>query len=130
MTTIHVLPEHHVFLVLIQFAVILGLARLLGDMMRRMGQPQVLGELIAGILLGPSIMGHWWPAARQFLFPSNPLSMNLLELISWLGMVYLLFITGLETDLRTLRNLGRSASWVATIALVIPFVSGVILAWK
>jgi Kef-type K+ transport system membrane component KefB len=129
MTSIHVLPEHNVFLLLVQFAVILALARLLGELARRMGQPQVLGELLAGIVLGPSILGHWWPMAAHFLFPSDVLSMNLLELVSWLGMVYLLFITGLETDLKVLAHLGRSAAFVATSALVIPFASGVLLGW-
>jgi Kef-type K+ transport system membrane component KefB len=127
MNAIHVLAEHSVFLLLVQFAVILALARFLGDLARRMGQPQVLGELLAGILLSPSVLGRWWPAAGHFLFPSDVLSMNLLELVSWLGMVYLLFITGLETDLKVLANLGRSATLVAASALIIPFASGVLL---
>src|SRR5215475_11789361 len=101
------IPAHQIFLFLLQFALHLASARLLSELMKRHGQPPVFGELLAGIALGPSLLGWLSPALFSFLFPPDPQQYHLLELISWLGMIFLLLFTGLETDTTLLRSLGR-----------------------
>lgn len=121
------IPEHNVLLLLVQFAVILLTARAFGELMQRLGQPSVLGELLAGILLGPSFLGLHWPGAYAALFPAQPLAFHLLEILASLGMIFLLFIVGMETDVRVLRELGRPAVTVALCDLLVTFSLGLAL---
>lgn len=115
---------HQLFLFIIQFAFLLTSARLLGEMMKRYGQPPVFGELLAGIVLGPSLLGWLFPAVSSALFPPDAQQYHLLELISWLGMIFLLLFTGLETDLAILKKLGRPAALASLFGIIIPFASG------
>jgi Kef-type K+ transport system membrane component KefB len=114
---------------LLQLAGMLLLARTLAEVMRRVGQPAVIGELLAGVLLGPTILGHWAPELFALAFPPEASQRHLLEIISWLGMVLLLLLTGLETDIRAMRNLGRPALMASVFGMVIPFASGLALGW-
>src|SRR5262249_50403557 len=122
------LPSHALFLLLLQVVLILVASRLLAEVMKRLGQPTVLGELMAGIVLGPSLLGWAWPGAYAQLFPADAanhhLQPHLLEAVSWLGMVLLLLLTGLEPDVRLLRHLGRSALTSSALGMLIPFLSG------
>jgi Kef-type K+ transport system membrane component KefB/nucleotide-binding universal stress UspA family protein len=118
------LAGHAVLLVLLQLSAILTIARLGSEVVRRLGLPTVIGELAAGILLGPTVFGHFFPGAFATLFPPIPEQHHLLEIISWLGMVLLLLLTGIETDIRLLRNLGRSAVGASVFGMVVPFVFG------
>jgi Kef-type K+ transport system membrane component KefB/nucleotide-binding universal stress UspA family protein len=118
------IPAHQIFIFLLQFALLLALARLLGEMMKRYGQPPVFGELLAGILLGPSLLGWVAPPLSAFLFPPDPQQYHLLELISWLGMIFLLLFIGLEIDIAALRNLGRPALFASLLGIALPFTSG------
>ncbi len=122
------LPSGTLVLLLAQLAVLLGTARILAEGARRIGQPPVLGELLAGILLGPTVAGHFVPALFDTLFPSGGPN-QLLELIAWLGMLLLLFLTGIETDVRAVRTLGRAAFMASVLGMVIPFASGFALGW-
>jgi Kef-type K+ transport system membrane component KefB len=123
------LPEHTLLLFLLQLALLLTAARGLGELARRYGQPPVIGELTAGILLGPSCLGVLAPDLHGALFPRDALQFQLLEVIAWLGMVVLLLMTGLETDLDVLRNLGRAALYASILGMVVPFASGLALGW-
>ncbi len=118
------LSEHSIFIFFLQFAVLLAAARLLGGLARKLGQPAVLGELLAGILLGPAIFGHLWPAGHSALFPKDQTQEHLLEMLSWLGMIFLILRTGLELDLRLLRALGRAALLTSVLGILLPFVAG------
>ena len=118
---------HQIFLFLVQFAVLLTSARLLGEVMKRYGQPPVFGELLAGIALGPSLFGWLAPDLFIALFPREALQYQLLELISWLGMIFLLLLTGLETDMAVLRKLGRPATLASLLGILLPFTLGYIL---
>ncbi|MSQ48643.1 MAG: hypothetical protein EXR78_09735 [Deltaproteobacteria bacterium] len=118
---------HQLFLFIIQFALLLTSARLLGEMMKRYGQPSVLGELLAGLVLGPSLLGWLFPALSSALFPPDVQQFHLLELISWLGMLFLLLFTGLETDLAMLKRLGRPATFASLLGILVPFVFGYLL---
>src|SRR5258708_7783976 len=122
------LPGHALFLLLLQVVLILAVSRPLAELMKRLGQPSVLGELLAGIVLGPSLLGWAWPSGYLPLSPADEahqyLQPHLLEVVSWIGMVLLLLLTGLETDVRLLRHLGRSAATSSALGMLIPFLSG------
>src|SRR5712692_5370069 len=96
----------------ITLAVILLAAKLGGELAERSGQPAVLGELIAGVLVGPSLLG-WVPADAPVL-----------HLLSEVGICLLLFEVGLETDLKELLDVGKSAMLVAFVGVILPFVLG------
>ncbi len=98
------LSEHEVLIFVLQFALLLGSARLLGELMKRLGQAMVLGELLAGMLLGPSVLGALSPKFYQWIFPAQATQIHLLELMSFLGMIFLLVSSGIETDLKILKN--------------------------
>ena len=121
------ISAHQIFLFLVQFALLLASARLFGELMKRYGQPPVFGELLAGIALGPSLFGWLTPDLFLALFPRDALQYQLLELISWLGMIFLLLLTGLETDMAILRRLGRPAALASVLGIVLPFTFGYIL---
>ncbi|HMJ12035.1 MAG TPA: cation:proton antiporter [Polyangiaceae bacterium] len=118
------IPGHSVFLLLIQLALLLLVARLGAVVARALGLPAVVGELLAGIVLGPSVFGHYAPAAFALIFPQEALQFQLLEVVGLLGMVLLLLLTGLETDLRLLKNLGRAALVASAMGMVVPFAMG------
>ena len=115
------LPGHSVYLLLIQLAFLVSATRLGAELAKRAGLPAVVGELGAGIALGPSLFGHYAPGAFTTLFPPNVEQFHLLDAFGSVGMVLLLLITGLETDVRLLRNLGRAAFIASVMGMVLPF---------
>lgn len=115
---------HSVFLLLIQLALLLLVARIGASLSRAFGLPSVVGELAAGIVLGPSVFGHYAPALFAAVFPEESAQFQLLEVVGLLGMVLLLLLTGLETDLRLLKNLGKAAFVASLMGMVIPFAMG------
>ncbi|MBW3611350.1 MAG: cation:proton antiporter [Actinobacteria bacterium] len=121
-----VAPDEHQLLVFwTQFAVLLLVARTLGVAMKRIGQPAVVGELGAGLLLGPSVLGGLLPGVSDWLFPADDVQSAMLFAVSWIGAVFLLVSTGFETDLALIRRLGRGAALVATGSLVVPLAMGI-----
>ena len=124
------LDEIQVLRFLIQFSLLFVVARVLADLMKRLGQATVIGELLAGIVLGPTLLGHVAPAAYRLLFPGDPVSDHLLEALAWLGVILLLLYTGLETDLTILRGIGRVAVVVSALGIAVPWASGFALGWE
>lgn len=118
------IPGHAVFLLLVQLALLLLVARLGASAARGIGLPAVVGELAAGIVLGPTVFGHYAPGAFALVFPQEAAQFHLLETVGLLGMVLLLLLTGLETDLRLLKNLGRAAVVASVLGMVVPFALG------
>ncbi len=108
---------------------LLAVAHGLGALARRFGQPSVVGELAAGIVLGPSLLGAVAPDVHAWLFPDEPVQRGLLLAVSWVGVTLLLIGTGLETDLKLLRRLGRASAAVATGSLIVPLAGGALLGW-
>jgi Kef-type K+ transport system membrane component KefB/nucleotide-binding universal stress UspA family protein len=101
--------------------------RLVGELMERIGQPAVMGQLIGGMLLGPSVLGALWPDLQQTLFPSNPDQKAMLNAVSELGILLLLLLTGMETDLSVIRRSRRTALSVSIAGIAIPFACGLLL---
>jgi Kef-type K+ transport system membrane component KefB/nucleotide-binding universal stress UspA family protein len=124
MTPVPAIPGHYLFLLLLQVSLLLAVSRLFGELAKRFDQPPVVGELAAGIVLGPSLLGWLWPTAFRALFPPVAEQMHLLELLGWLGMVLLLLLTGFETDVRRLRHLGRAALAASLFGMIVPFAFG------
>ncbi len=115
------LPPHSVMLLLLQLAVVLGVARLGAEAARRFGMPAVVGEILAGIALGPSLLGRMAPGFSAEIFPRDPLQVHLLDATGQIGMVLLLLLTGLELDLRLLRRVGRPAALASVLGMILPF---------
>lgn len=113
-------------LLLAQIAVILTLARVCGSLLSRLGQPSVIGEILAGILLGPSLLGWLAPAAMQALFPP---SLRLpLELLSQLGLILFMFVVGLELDRRSLPLGPGGVLAISLSGIAAPMLLGLLLA--
>jgi K+:H+ antiporter len=116
--------EHELFLFLAEILVLVVTARAGGELAMRLGIPQVVGELVAGICLGPSLFGALVPGAFEALFPSDGVNRALLDATGWIGVVFLVLIAGLETRLGVLRSAGRAvfSGWIGGFCL--PFVLG------
>ncbi len=108
-----------------QLGVLLLVGRIMGEAAQRIGQPPVMGQLIGGLLLGPSVLGALWPDAERALFPSADAQKFLIEGVAQLGVLMLLLLTGMETDLALVRRVGRAAVTVAIAGVAIPFACGV-----
>jgi Kef-type K+ transport system membrane component KefB/mannitol/fructose-specific phosphotransferase system IIA component (Ntr-type) len=120
------MTEHDTLVFMLSLAAMLASARLLGELARWMGMPLVVGEIAAGILLGPTVLGRAAPDARAWLFPHGP-AQSALNGYTTVAVVLLLVAIGVEVDLGVLRSRGRSAALTGFLGLVLPFVSGVAL---
>jgi Kef-type K+ transport system membrane component KefB/nucleotide-binding universal stress UspA family protein len=123
-TVLKPLGEHELLLFLLQFALLLVVARFLGVVATRLGLPSVVGELLAGLLLGPSLLGNVAPGLFHGMFPQKPEQFHLLEIISWLGVLMLLILTGLETDIGLIARKGKSAAAISLGGIAVPFATG------
>jgi Kef-type K+ transport system membrane component KefB/nucleotide-binding universal stress UspA family protein len=118
-------PSEVVFLT--QIILLLVCGRLMGEAMLRIRQPAVMGQLIAGILLGPSVLGALWPDLQHAIFPRDPEQKAMISAVSQLGILMLLLLTGMETDLSVVRKSRRAALSVSLTGIAIPFVCGFVL---
>ncbi len=113
-------------LLFLQLAVILAACRIAGRLARGMGQPPVVGEMIAGIVLGPSVLGLVWPSGQRALFPAE--SMTLLYAMAQLGLAVYMFLIGAEFRSDLIRTRIRSASAVSVAGIAAPFALGILIA--
>jgi Kef-type K+ transport system membrane component KefB/nucleotide-binding universal stress UspA family protein len=109
----------------LQIGLIVALSRFVGWLFSRFHQPQVMGEMIAGILLGPSLFGWLAPGAAAFVFPAG--SVHYLNILSQVGVVFFLFLVGLELDPKLLRSRGHAAVVISHMSIVTPFLLGAVL---
>ncbi len=114
-----------IFLLLLQLLVVIAVARSAGVLFSKLGQTAVIGEMAAGILLGPSFLGRWFPSVEAVLFPSS--SLALLQLLSQLGVILFMFTVGLEFDVRRLRERARAAVVISNAGIAVPFTLGIVL---
>jgi K+:H+ antiporter len=118
-------PSEFVFVA--QLALLMLVGRLLGEAMTRIKQPGVMGQLIAGLVLGPSLLGALFPDLRHAIFPDAKEQKAMLDAVSQFGVLMLLLLTGMETDLKLVRRTG-GASLIASLAgIIVPFICGVAL---
>ena len=110
-----------------QLMMLILVGRLLGEAAQRLGQPAVIGQLLAGIVLGPSVFGALWPTGQQWLFPAAAAQRGMLDAVSQLGVLMLLLLTGMETNLAVVRAVRRAAAGVSLSGIVLPFIGGVTL---
>ncbi|MGA2413925.1 MAG: cation:proton antiporter [Candidatus Sulfotelmatobacter sp.] len=108
------------FKLVLQISVILALCRVVGGIFRKLGQPRVVGEMFAGILLGPSLLGWIAPGISSYLFPSS--SLGFLNALSQIGVVVFMFLVGLGINPRELKNHGHAAVLTSHVSITAPFV--------
>ncbi len=122
------LSPHDVMTMFMALAVLLGGAKLAGELMQKLGQPAILGEISVGILLGPTVLGHFRPKIYTALFPIVGPAPIALETITTLGVVFFLLTAGLEIDLRSIFRQGKSALFVSFFGVIFPFAAGFLAA--
>lgn len=119
--------HHPLAILLAQIITIIIVARFIGWIFRKIGQPSVIGEIIAGILLGPSLLGLYFPEFSLALFPIE--SLGNLQFLSQIGLILFMFIVGIELDLKVLQNRAKEAIVISHASIVIPFALGIGLAY-
>jgi Kef-type K+ transport system membrane component KefB/nucleotide-binding universal stress UspA family protein len=110
-----------------EILLLLVVGRLLGEGMQRIGQPALMGTLLAGIVLGPSLFGWIWPEAQKFLFPPDAAQKGMIDGLSQVGILLLLLLTGMETDLKLVRKSGWAAASIAICGIAFPFACGFLM---
>ncbi len=118
------ITSHQFLLFLLQVGVLLLFATVLGRLAVKLGQPAVIGELLAGVVLGPSILGHIVPGIQQWLFPAQAEQAHLLDVVGQIGVLLLVGITGAHLDLKILRRRGGAAINISLAGLLIPLALG------
>lgn len=119
--------QHPLAILLAQIVTIVLVARLFGWVCTKIGQPSVIGEMLAGIALGPSLVGMYFPEFSATLFP--PQSLGNLQFLSQIGLILFMFIVGMELDLKVLRNKAHDAVVISHASIIIPFALGIGLAY-
>ncbi|HAY3508446.1 cation/H(+) antiporter [Elizabethkingia anophelis] len=119
--------HHPLALLLIQIVTIILVARLFGWICMKMKQPSVIGEMIAGIALGPSLLGLYFPEFSAFLFPKE--SLGNLQFLSQIGLIFFMYIVGMELDLSVLRKKAHDAVVISHASIIIPFALGIGLSY-
>ena len=112
---------------LLQIIVIIAFARLFGFLFKKIGQPAVIGEIVAGIILGPSIIGLFFPQINHFLFPAA--SLGTLNFLSQIGLILFMFIIGMELDLKAIGKQAYGAVIISHASIIIPYTLGMGLAY-
>lgn len=119
--------EHPLAVLLAQIVTIIFAARLFGWVCKKIGQPTVIGEIIAGIVLGPSLIGMYFPEFSATLFPTA--SLGNLQFLSQIGLILFMFVVGMELDLNVLKNKAHDAVVISHASIIIPFALGMGLAY-
>lgn len=119
--------QHPLALILVQIIVIILVARVFGWIFRKIGQPTVIGEIIAGIVLGPSLFGMYFHHYQSILFPDS--SMGNLNILSQIGLIFFMFVIGMELDLKVLKTKATEAVVISHASIVIPFTLGIGLSY-
>ena len=114
--------KHPLAILLLQIITIIVVARSFGWIFRKIGQPSVIGEIIAGIFLGPSVVGMYFPHYSALLFPTE--SLGNLQFLSQIGLILFMFVIGMELDLKVLKNKANDAVVISHASIVIPFALG------
>jgi Kef-type K+ transport system membrane component KefB/mannitol/fructose-specific phosphotransferase system IIA component (Ntr-type) len=122
------LTPHDVMTMFMALAVLLGCAKLAAELMQKIGQPSILGEISVGIFLGPTVLGRFRPHLYQTLFPTTGPMPIVLDTVTTLGVVFFLLTAGLEIDLRSIFRQGKSALLVSIFGVAFPLGAGFLAA--
>lgn len=122
------LTPHNIFVMFLSIAVLLGTAHVLGELAQRFRQPAVLGELVAGVLLGPSVLGTLFPTVQVFLFPLEGANAFVLNALATIAVVLFLLVAGMEVDLSIIWKQGQTVMKVGVGSVILPFLIGFIFA--
>lgn len=115
-----------VIIFILQLIVIIVASQVFAALFKMIGQPAVIGEIVAGIVLGPSLIGHFFPEISSFLFPKNALGN--IQMLSQVGLILFMFIVGMELNLESLKNKAKAAVIISHASILMPYLLGVILA--
>lgn len=118
---------HPLAILLAQIVTIILAARIFGWICKKIGQPSVIGEILAGIVLGPSVIGLYFPEFTATLFPVE--SLGNLQFLSQIGLILFMFVIGMELDLNVLKNKAHDAVVISHASIIIPFTLGIGLAY-
>jgi len=116
------LEGNYIFLFLVQVFTLLLSARALGELFKKWNMPALTGEILVGIILGPTVFGRFFPELHNLLFPSNAIQISMLETIAWLGVLFMLLETGLEIDFSIAWRQRGNALIIAFAGIIIPIV--------
>jgi Kef-type K+ transport system membrane component KefB/nucleotide-binding universal stress UspA family protein len=116
-------------ILVLEVLALLVVGRVLGEGMQRLGQPSLMGPLLAGIVLGPSLFGWLWPEAQHFIFPRDETQKGMIDGLSQMGILMLLLLTGMETDPKLVRKSGFAAIAISLCGIAFPFACGFALGW-
>lgn len=120
----HYFTEQNIFIFLVQVFLLLGLARAVGELFRRFRQPALTGEILVGIVLGPTIFGRFLPNLYQVVFPQDITQQNMLETVIWLGLLFFLLETGLKMDFSSAWRHRGKALTIAVSDIIVPMALG------
>ena len=118
---------HPLAILLLQVITIIFVVRMFGLLCKKIRQPSVIGEIVAGVLLGPSFAGLYFPSFSGFLFPAASLAN--LQFLSQIGLILFMFVVGMELDLKVLKNKAKDAVVISHASMIFPFALGVTLAY-
>ncbi len=121
------LAENYILIFLLQFFLLLVFSRLMDLLFTKIRQPTVTGDVLVGVILGPSILGRFWPSVYQQIFPSDPLQVAMLDTVAWIGIFFLLLVTGLEVNFSRVWKHRGKAIWIAMSDIVVPIVLSAIV---
>jgi len=122
------LNEHNILIFLLQIVLLLFAARAAGELFRRFKQPALVGEILVGIIFGPTIFGRFLPGLAGSLFPDNAIQYSMLETVSWLGVLFLLLVTGFEVEISAIWKQRRSSLTIGFVGVLLPMLMGIGLA--
>jgi len=124
-----VVADHTTAIFVAELILLLFFGRMLGEVMSRIGQPAIFGQLLAGVLLGPSVFGAVAPDLRQVIFPGTPALKSMVDAVSQIGILLLLLLTGMETNLSLVNRKRRAVISTSFFGIAVPFVCGVLLTY-
>jgi Kef-type K+ transport system membrane component KefB/mannitol/fructose-specific phosphotransferase system IIA component (Ntr-type) len=125
----HYLDESMILVFLVQVSLLLGFSRIAGLLLRRIGQPAITGEILVGILLGPTLFGRMLPGLHAMVFPPDAMQQNMLETVAWLGILFFLLDAGLDTNLTAALRQRRDALTISLSDLIIPMAIAFVPIW-
>jgi len=122
------ISEHRLLVFLVQLVVLLFAARGAGELFRRIRQPALVGEILVGLVFGPTILGRFFPGLAATLFPPDAVQHAMLETVSWLGVLFLLLVVGFEVEISAIWKQRRSSLTIGFVGVLLPLLMGVGLA--